>query len=121
MLRDHYDSGSTFTTRTDSLFHPLYTKKEGDQGNAKGRLGKVSNKGPIFCPLLLVAFNLTYQRYTLGSKKGKETIALYSQFMYLCLQSCIQFQCNLKRPILLQKGPSSHQACLLFYVFLHHL
>lgn len=54
-------------------------------------------------------------------KRGKETIALYSQFMYLCLQSCIQFQCNLKRPILLQKGPSSHQACLLFYVFLHRL
>lgn len=54
-------------------------------------------------------------------KKGKETIALYSQLMYLCLQSCIQFQCNMKRPILLQKVPSSHQACLLFYVFLHHL
>ena len=46
-------------------------KEEGDQGIAKGRLGKVSNKGPIFCPLLLVAFNLTYQRYTLGSKKGE--------------------------------------------------
>lgn len=51
----------------------------------------------------------------------KKPIALYAPLKYLLQQSWIWFQCNMNRPIYLQKLPSSHQPCLLFYVFLHHL
>lgn len=51
----------------------------------------------------------------------KNPTALYASLNYLLQQSWIWFQCNMNRPIYLQKLPSSHQSCLLFYVFLHHL
>lgn len=39
--------------------HFIPRKREA-KATAKGKVGKISNKEPIFCPLLLVASNVTY-------------------------------------------------------------
>lgn len=45
--------------QTDYSVHFTRRKRKAEV-TAKGKRGKISNRRPIFCPLLLVASNLTY-------------------------------------------------------------